>query len=210
MSLKMYGWSRLISVNLTFCRLLMNIILILKFRKHCENSFGPFSSDFTRSLTSLLEKTLNCTDVIRRKSLHGRVVSTCFSGTRWTVWRNLDIVKKSYPLFKTSHEMINIITCSPENKIETRLVLNYFSVGRIIISDCTRLRYANRIKISFVENLWALETKWQRLFAEIVNVIGLLFSRQQNHWKETKQKSAGKTVKFRKLTLPLNTQSWIV
>lgn len=102
MSLKMYGWSRLISVNLTFCRLLMNIILILKFRKHCENSFGPFSFDFTLSLTSLLEKTLNCTDVIKRKSLHAScVVSTCFSGTRWTVPRNLDIVKKSYPLFKT-------------------------------------------------------------------------------------------------------------
>lgn len=114
MSLKMYGWSRLISVNLTFCRLLMNIILILKFRKHCENSFGPFSFDFTLSLTSLLEKTLNCTDLIKRKSLHGCVVSTCFSATRWTLSRNLDIVKKSYPLFKTRHEMINIMTCSPE------------------------------------------------------------------------------------------------
>lgn len=150
MSLKMYGWSRLISVNLTFCRLLMNIIPILKFRKHCENSFGPFSFDFTRSLTSLLEKTLNCTDVIKRKSLHGCVVSTCFSGTRWTVSRNLDIVKNSYPLFNASHEMINIMICSPEHKIETRIVSNYFSVGRIIISDCTRIRYANRIKISFV------------------------------------------------------------
>lgn len=114
MSLKMYGWSRLISVNLTFCRLLMNIILILKFRKHCENSFGAFSFDFTLSLTSLLEKTPNCTDLIKRKSLHGCVVSTCFSATRWTVSRNLDIVKKSYPLFKTRHEMINIMTCSPE------------------------------------------------------------------------------------------------
>lgn len=150
MSLKIYGWSRLISVNLTFCRLLMNIIPILKFRKHCENSFGPFSFDFTRSLTSLLEKTLNCTDVIKRKSLHGCVVSTCFSGTRWTVSRNLDIVKNSYPLFNASHEMINIMICSPEHKIETRIVSNYFSVGRIIISDCTRIRYANRIKISFV------------------------------------------------------------
>ena len=106
MSLEMYGWSRLISVNLTFLRLLMNIIFILKLRKNCENSVGPFSFDIICSLTSFLEKAQNCTDVIRQESRHWREVFTCFSGTRWTVSRNLAWWKKSYPLFKTSHEMI--------------------------------------------------------------------------------------------------------
>lgn len=100
----------------------------------------------------------------------------------WIKWKNLiHYLKQDMKWSILWHVHPN------EHKIEIRLVSNYFSVGRIIISDCIRIRYANRIKISFVENLWALETKWQRLFAEIVIVIGLLFPRQQNQWKDTKQ-----------------------